>query len=425
MKKILHKILAILAKTILKKYQPKVVGITGSIGKTSAKEAVYAVLKTSFNVRKNIKNYNTEVGVPLTVIGTESAGRNLVKWLGVFIKALMLIILKNKKYPEILVLEMGADKPGDIEYLTKLAPCHVGVLTKIGPSHLEAFKTIDNVSKEKSKIVKHLDKTGFAILNFDDERVKKFAEKTEAKVISFGYDEEASVRALDFEQQGEGIHISGIQFKIQYEGSTVPVMVPNVIGLHQIYSALVAASVGLAFNMNLIQVAEGLKNYKSPKGRMYLVAGANNTLIIDDTYNSSPDAAKAALKALEKLEIGDVKRKVAILGDMLELGDYSEEAHIELGRKAYEAGVILLVCVGKNRELIAKGAKKAGLNENNVIEFEDSKLAREKIQELIEQNDLILIKGSQGARMERVVKVLMKEPERAKELLIRQTKEWV
>ena len=422
MKERLEKLLAYFAKKIIAKYQPKVVGITGSMGKTSAKEAVFSVLKTKFNVRKNIKNYNNELGVPLTIIGTESGGRSPLGWLKVFGTAIWLLIIKRKKYPEVLVLEMGADKPGDIGYLVNIVPCDVGVVTKVGPAHLEAFKTVANIAKEKRKIVTHLAEKGKAVLNWDDPLVKSMADKVKAEVISFGYNEEADVRSQDMSQHGEGLDLAGIKFKIDSKGSVVPIFLPGVVGAHQINSALIGAAVGVAMGMNLIEVSEGLKDYKTPKGRMSLIRGDRDTLIIDDTYNSSPRAAKAALDALAKLNIEQVERKVAVLGDMLELGDYTEEAHRELGKSVAEAGIDYLILVGKYREETARGAVEGGLTE--VIKFEDSLKARQEINDLMKSKDLILVKGSQGSRMERLVKTLMAEPEKAEELLVRQDSSW-
>lgn len=424
MKKLLEKILAFLAGKIVAKYKPQVVGITGSMGKTSAKEAVFAVLATKFNVRKNIKNYNNEIGVPLTIIGEESGGKSAVAWLNILFKAIRLIINYDKEYSEVLVLEMGADKPGDIGYLTEIIHCHVGVVTTIGPAHLEAFKTVENVAKEKQKIVSHLRAEDTAVLNADDLLVKKMHQKTKAKVIFFGYNEAATVRAVELSSQSENLNLSGIKFKIAYSGSTVPIFLPGVVGAHQINAALIAASVGIAFGLNLIEVSEGLKNYTTPRGRMSLVEG-RGTLIIDDTYNSSPKAAEAALEALSKLNVGENSRKVAILGDMLELGDYTDEAHYELGKQAAESGVELLVCVGNFRKETARGGIESGLLNTKIVQFNDSDEASNKIGGLIQLNDLILIKGSQGARMEKVVKALMKEPEHASELLVRQSEEWL
>jgi UDP-N-acetylmuramoyl-tripeptide--D-alanyl-D-alanine ligase len=421
MKKVLEKVLASLAQRIINKYKPKIVGITGSMGKTSAKEAVYAVLKSKFNTRKNIKNYNNELGVPLSIIGHESGGRSLIKWLMVFLKAFRTIFLTDENYPEVLVLEMGADKPGDIEYLVKCFPCDVGVVTRVGPAHLEAFKTVENIAKEKQKIVTLLDKDKLAVLNYDDELVKVMAEKVKCDVMYFGYDENADIYSIDLKHHGEGLGIKGIGFKIAKGGSAVPVLLPGVVGEHQINSALIAATVGLGMGMNLLEITQALKEYKAPRGRMSLVTG-KSCLIIDDTYNSSPKAAFAAVEAVSKLNIDQVARKVAVMGDMLELGDMNDEAHVELGKKIAEAGFDLLIVAGLNKELTAKGAKENGLE--NILKFDDSVKVASEIENIIKQNDLVLVKGSQGSRMERVVKVLMKDSDRAGELLVRQDKSW-
>lgn len=424
MKKALEFALAFFAKKVIQKYKPKVVGITGSIGKTSAKEAVFCVLDGHFRVRQNIKNYNNELGVPLTIIGAESGGMNPIAWMNVFIKATNLLVTKQNDYPEILVLEMGADKPGDIEYLVKIAPCHVGVLTKVSPTHLEAFKTVDAVAKEKEKIFTHIGKDGFAVCNFDDARVRECAKHTEARVISYGFEEGADVRALDLTEMNEQKALIGLKFKIQHDGNAMPAFMPGVIGAHGLYAGLAASGVGLAFGLNLIQVSEGLKKYHAPKGRMNVIAGLKESLIIDDTYNSSPDAAMAALETLKNLNISGINRKVAAFGDMLQLGNLSEDAHRALGKKAAEAGVLMLVCVGTFRSLIAEGAKSAGLNGQNIFQFETSELAGQAMPNLVQSGDLILVKGSQGARMERVVKSIMKNPSEAADLLVRQSAEW-
>jgi len=425
MKHILELILAYLARKIVRKYQPAVIGITGSIGKTSAKEAIYAVLSSKFSVRKNIKNYNNELGVPLTIIGRESGGRSLGAWLGIFFHALLLLIKKDKSYPQILVLEMGADKPGDIEYLIGIAPCHIGVLTKIGPAHLEAFGTVENIAKEKRKIISELDKKDFAVVNFDDELVRKSSVKTEAQIISYGYAEDASVRAIDVQVQKEEETFTGLRFKIQYKGSTVPVFLPGVVGDHQVNSALAAGAVALAKGMNLIEISDGLKKYESPNGRMRLLSGKNETLLIDDTYNSSPDAAKAAVATLLKVKAETGRPAVAILGDMLELGDYTSEAHYQLGEICARGGVDLLVAVGDNKDYIARGAKSAGLDASSIVVLNNSTEAVSKVPKILCAGSVVLIKGSQGSRMEKVSKALLSLKVNAEDVLVRQSEEWL
>jgi UDP-N-acetylmuramoyl-tripeptide--D-alanyl-D-alanine ligase len=423
MKIILQKILALLARKIIKKYQPRVVGITGSIGKTSAKEAVFAVLNKKFRVRQNIKNYNNELGVPLTIIGAKSKGKSIFGWFVVFIKAIKLLITKDGKYPEVLVLEMGADKIGDISYLVEIVKPNISVVTKVSATHLEFFKSLEGVAREKSKIVTALTDSDTAILNFDDKLVMGMKDKTKAKVITFGHKEEADVSAIEFSSATQGTVVKGINFKIKYEGSTVPVFLPHVVGAHQMNAALIGAAVGLALGMNLVDISDGLGSYRSPKGRMNVIAGIKNSTLIDDTYNSSPEAAHKAVESIAKLNLDNLGRKIAILGDMLELGDVSEKEHLDLGKKVAELKYDMLIAVGTFKDDIASGAKKAGFE--NVVTFSDSTRAIEEVSNLIQDNDLILVKGSQGSRMERIVKKLMAEPEKAKELLIRQEKEWI
>lgn len=431
LKKILEKKLRYFAKRILKKYKPEVIGITGSVGKTSTKEVVFAVLEKKFRVRKNIKNYNNEIGVPLTIIGSESGKKNIFIWMIIFLKAYWLIIFKNRNYPEKLVLEMGADHPGDIEYLVKLAPCKIGIITAIGslgPVHLEFFKSVDQLIDEKSNIIKHLSREGIAVLNRDDAHVFPLKRKTNAKIVSFGFVEHADLRASDVSiadhiEIKENKPVSGVRLKLHYKGSMVPVFLPQVLGKHQIYSALCAAAVGTIYDINLADIAEALKGYTPPPGRMRLIPGIKRTMIIDDSYNSSPVATIAALKTLETLHVEEGKRKYAVLGDMTELGTYTEEGHEEIGK--YVARVAdILVTIGEKGKIVAETAKKNNMPEDRVFGFANSERAGRFLQERIKEGDLILVKGSQAMRTEKVVKELMAEPMKAKELLVRQGKTW-
>lgn len=436
MKKILQNILRFFAQKILLKYKPEIVGITGSVGKTSAKEAIYAVLSSQFNVRQNIKSYNNELGTPLTIIGQETGGRSIFKWLKVFWAIFKLLLSKDKNYPQILVLEMGADKVGDIEYLVNLAPPKIGVFTAVTESHLHAFKDLKGVLKEKEKIVTALPKEAIALLNADDENVMSVQNKVKARVMTYGFSDQANIKAgeilftgleQDFcETQYEWeCKIWGTNFKVTYQGSSVPVFLPHCFGKQHAYAALAGIAAGLAYKMNLVDISEALKEFKPPKGRMNLIAGIKYTLIIDDTYNSSPVAVKAALEVLHSINLPTGKRKIAVLGDMLELGELSERAHREIGFKVVEHGFDYLVAVGKESKLMAEAAKEAGMPADHVEYFEDRDKAGIFVQNLIQEGDLILVKGSQGMRMEKIILEIMAEPEKAPELLVRQTGEWL
>jgi len=435
-KKLLQTILRYFSRKILQKYQPEIIGITGSVGKSSAKEAVFAVLASQYNVRQNIKSYNNEIGAPLTIIGAETGGRSIFKWLNVFVQILKLLISKDKNYPQILVLEMGADKIGDIEYLIKLAPPKIGVLTAVTESHLQAFGDLKGVLKEKEKIVTVLPKEATALLNADDENVMSIQNKVKARILSYGFNDQANIKASDLlfiglekdfcETQYEwDCKTWGTNFKASYNGSTVPVFLPHCFGKQHVYAALAGMAAGLAYRMNLVDIAEALRSFKAPRGRMNVIAGIKHSLIVDDTYNSSPTAVKAALEVLCMLSLEPGQRKIAVLGDMLELGERSAAAHREIGFKVVECNFDYLIAVGQEARQIAEACREAGMEYDHVQYFADRDKAGLFVQNIIQANDLILVKGSQGMRMEKIVLEIMAEPEKATELLVRQTGEWL
>src|SRR4030042_3579142 len=344
----LEKILRYFAVRALRRFKPRIVGVTGSVGKTSTKEAVFTVLSAKFRVRKNEKNYNNEIGLPLTVLGLESGGGSFWKWLAILLKFVLVITLESKKrYPEILVLEMGADRPGDIKYLVDFLKPEVGVVTAIGISHLEFFKDRKQIAKEKSTLVKYLVKDGLAVLNFDDKEVRKMAEELKAEKIFYGFSEEANIRAPDiffgYEKTedfygGDLDKIRGISFKLNYDGATVPLRLMQSVGRPQIYSVLAAAAVGVHFGMNLLEIANALKNFQAPAGGLNIIDGIKNTVIIEDSYNAAPQSTLAALEVLEKIE---ARRKLAALGGMLGLGEETEAGHRAVGKKAAEVADVL------------------------------------------------------------------------------------
>jgi len=421
LKKILEKSLFFLAQAILKKYHPKVIGITGSIGKTSTKEAIFTVLKEYFRTRTNIKNYNNEIGLPLTIIGRESPGSDWFGWLKVFWHGIGLLLKEQKNYPEVLVLEMGIDRCGDMEYLTDMAPADIGVETNVSPVHLEYFKTLNKIAEEKSILIKKLNPGGWGVLNADNPLVYAMRNAVRGRFITYGFEREAQVRGLELNLSYKNNSVSGLSFKISYNGAIVPVFLPNVLAKHLAYSVLGATAVGIALDLNLVEVADTLKYFSSPAGRMKLLAGINNSQLIDDTYNASPEATLAALDTLEEIEIEG--KKIAVLGDMLELGDYEIKGHQLVGKRIAEMDLSLLVAVGERSQQIANSALAGGFS-GEVKLFADSLSAGQYLLDKIGGGDLVLLKGSQGMRMERAVKLLLAEPERASELLVRQDANW-
>lgn len=411
---------------ILKKYNPVVVGVTGSIGKTSTKEAINEILKDKLRVRMSIKNYNNEIGLPLTIIGEESPGKSLGGWFRIFSKAAWLLLFKDKNYPQVLILEMGIDRPGDMAYLTKIAPANVGVVTTVSHSHLEYFGSIINIKKEKQVLIEKLNPKGLAVLNFDNDYTREMVEISQVRTLSYGLKPGADIQAQDivYNFTKEGYDLSGINFKLNYQGSIVPVTMKNVMSQTAIYSALAAAAVATYFDLNLIEIARALNNFSLPKGRMNLLSGLKHTFIIDDTYNSAPESALAAVDVLGRIRVDESAKKYAVLGDMLEIGSYTEEGHQLVGQKVLTSKIDYLIAVGERARDFIRGAKEAGMEDDYIFYFDRPDEAARFLQNRIKAGDVLLVKGSQGARMEKLVEELMSEPERADELLVRQEQEW-
>lgn len=426
-KNALISLLKFFSKKIIQKYRPDVIGITGSIGKTSAKETITAVLATKFNVRKSYKNYNNEIGIPLAIIGVEkSPNSSIFGWLKVFWKAKNLLIFTDKNYPEILVLEMGADKSGDIAYLTDIAPCKIGVLTFISHAHTEAFKTIKKIAQEKRVIISHLSRDGYAVLNFDNALIMENANTTKAEIITYGFKEGAMFRATDVNimSDNQTSWPNGLNFKLNFEGNIIPVFLPGAIAEHLIPSALAALAVGNTLGVNLIEATQALAKLEPLAGHMRIIPGIKKTLLIDDTYNSSPEATKSALQTLYKINNPEGTKKIAVLADMLELGPETENAHREIGFKVAEFGIDFLITVGEASKQTAAAAREAGLDDNQIASFANSTEAGKFLQEKLRSGDTVLIKGSQSMRMEKIAKEVMAEPLDAEKLLVRQTDEW-
>jgi UDP-N-acetylmuramoyl-tripeptide--D-alanyl-D-alanine ligase len=420
--KILKKTLRGLAKATLSRYKPKIVGVTGNVGKTSTKIAIEAVLSQKFRVRSSAKNFNNELGLPLSILGNWKKTGNWFFWLKVVIYGFFRIIFKNPSYPEILVLEYGVDKPGDMKYLLNIARPQIGVVTAIGeiPVHVEFFTGKDQLAREKAILINQLPATGFVSLNADDITVYEMKDQTRAQIITFGFSEEADIKITSFETLFSK-NLIGVTFKLGYGGSFIPVRIENVFGISQAYAAASAASIGLIFGVNLVNISEALSTYSSPSGRMKIIPGIKESYIVDDTYNAAPLAAENALKTLNELK---AKRKIAVLGDMLEIGKYTIEAHTKIGKIAAKT-VDILITVGIRGKLIADSARKAGMQKNKIYHFNKIQEAGLFLQDEIKKDDVVLVKASQAARFEKIVKEIMNNPDEAKKILVRQNKEWL
>lgn len=405
MTSLLKKILKRLAIWTIKKYQPGVILITGSVGKTSTKEAVYTLLRNVRKVRSNSGNFNNELGAPLTILGSWLEIKGILFWPKVIIGSLWRLIF-TRPYPELLIMEYAADKPGDIDYLLEIAKPQISIVTAIGemPVHVEFYSGPDAVAREKSKIIAALPATGFGILNFDDEKVSDMKEETRAHTIAFGFNKDADVRINNLENQSEelpsgAVRPVGLSFSLEHAGNFAHIKLAGVFGRAQAYAIAAAACVGIIFGIPLTRIAEELQYYEAPKRRLKLVSGIKGSFILDDSYNASPLSMRAAIETVHELR---AKRKIAILGDMLELGPYTMDAHEQLGRLTRKVFDILIT-VGPRGKLIASGALQAGFDKDRVFSFDEANQARLEAQKLIQKGDLILVKASRALQLDKIV----------------------
>lgn len=419
-RKILEKILCALARPVLRKYRPLVVGITGSVGKSSAKEAVALALSAGYTVRKAEGNYNNEIGIPLTIIGAKSGGRSLFRWVGVFFKWLFLMILPTR-YPQVLVLEMGIDRPGDMGFLLQFVSVNIGIVTQVSSSHLAYFGTLSNIAREKGKLIASLPSDGYAILNADDKRTLKMRDRTKAKVLTYGFDEGADVRADNFLLHREAKRAEGFSLKVNFDGTTVPLRLPKIVAKHHIPAALAAVSVAMALKMNLVDVVTALEAFEPLPGRLRLLPGRDNTFLLDDTYNASPESTRAALEVMGGLM---APRKIVVLGDMLELGPEAVKEHVGLAMAIRDSGAHIVVTVGKHMRALHERLLEEGFSRKQVLWMPDPLSAVEPLLNIIRSDDLILIKGSRGLRMEKITEQLLVDPRTAGSFLCCQSDDW-
>ena len=427
MKSFFKKIVVVLleweARFVLKKYKPRIIAVTGSVGKTTTKDATYALLAPSFHVRKSEKSFNSEIGIPLTILGVPNAWSNVIHWVKNLVDGFGLILLSSD-YPRVLVLEVGADRPGDIEHLASWLTPETVVLTRFPdvPVHVEYFDSPQHLIEEKMHLVKALKQDGVLILNFDDEKMHAISPPRKGSLLTYGIHEGADVLCTDIkETYDKNGMVSGMSFLVTYQKSSEKVLLRGALGKQHVYPILAALAVGISEGLTLSAIVSELHTYTSPPGRMRLIAGVNDSLIIDDTYNASPVAVAEALKVLS--EVKTEGKKIAVLGDMLELGNYSVPAHKDIGVLVVESAD-QLITVGIRSRYTAETANRKRMKKKNITTVNDAQDAGKELEAMVGKGDIILVKGSQSMRMERVVEMLMAEPERAKELLVRQDDVW-
>jgi len=410
------------AKIVLRRTKPTIIAVTGSVGKTSTKDAIYSVLRNYKRVRKSQKSFNSDIGVALSVLGLQNAWGNPVFWLWNIIEG-MVVALFSRDYPEILVLEVGVDRPGDMRRITQWLKPNIVVITRLPdvPVHVEYFDSPEAVCEEKLALRDALVSDGVFIYNHDDTKLQVAASETRQSTIGFSrYVPSHFTAGKDKIIYRDDMPI-GTEFTISHVETTVQAVVKDTVGVAAAYTYAAAAAVASQFGIGLEDVVKTIATHTPPPGRMRVLSGIKGSTIIDDSYNSSPIATELALQTVK--ELTGFTRKVVVLGDMMELGRFSSAEHERIGVLVAQCADVLLT-VGVRSRKTAEGALENGLSEKNIYQYEYADRASRELQNIIMPGDLILIKGSQSIRAEKIVEEVMTEPERASELLVRQDKNW-
>jgi UDP-N-acetylmuramoyl-tripeptide--D-alanyl-D-alanine ligase len=355
-----------------RKLNLRVIGITGSVGKSTTKEVIAEVLSQRYRTLKSPGNLNNEIGLPLT-------------------------LLKLGTGHERAVLEMGFYVPGEIKFLCDIALPSVGVVTNIGTVHAERAGSQEDIARGKSELVQSLPPApeGTAVLNYDDPWVRWMADKTEARVFSYGLDPQAELWADEVESEG----LEGIRFRIHYQDEVLHTRAP-MIGQHSVHTALRATAVGLVEGLSWQEIFDGLQHGHTQL-RLVAVRTESGAMLLDDTYNASPESMLAALNMLEEMD----GHKIAVLGDMLELGQYEKQGHEMVGVRAARVAEVLIT-LGTRAHMIAASARKAGMNSENIFEFEEIEYVTDWLRTNLTDRDAVLLKGSHGLRMDRITSAL-------------------
>ncbi len=412
-------LLAYLAREVVAKYKPTVVMVTGSVGKTSTKDAVVAALSPRFFLRGSEKSYNSEFGVPLTVFGMKNPWHNIASWLAVLKSALGLLFFPNH-YPNLLVLEVGADRPGDLAKILRIATPDAVIVTRLPdvPVHVEAYPTPHAVRDEEFSPAYYLAPAAPLIICADDPHATARAVRVAARVITYGFAPEADVRLSDVSYLSQSGQIIGMQAQVTTAEGTGEIVVKGSIGTTQLLPIAAALAAAISLGATLAESIAALANYEPPPGRGRVFAGKNGMTLIDDSYNASPAAVEEALANLK--EFPSRGRKVAVLGDMLELGRYSVTEHQRIGVLAAHAADII-VSVGIRAR--ALGAAALAVKECCTFQYDNSETAAKEIVQNLEAGDVVLIKGSQSVRTERIVEALLANPADLPRI-VRQESEW-
>jgi UDP-N-acetylmuramoyl-tripeptide--D-alanyl-D-alanine ligase len=356
-----------------KRHPIPLIAVVGSNGKTTTKEMTAGILERRYKVMKNSGNLNNLIGLPLSLLKMNSRDR-------------------------MAVLEMGMNRKGEILRLTQIAEPDRGILTNIGPVHLEGLGSIQGVMEAKGELLEGMGTRGILIFNADDPRVVELSKGFRGEKTSFGVRNPADWMATDIATGEDG----RVSFQLQGRAGTTPISL-QLLGRHQVYNALAAAAATSSLGVEIETIKEGLEVFPSPPMRMELLTLGEGIKIINDAYNANPPSMESALLALEEVTRG---RKIAVLGDMWELGAYAEQAHRELGRAVKERGVDLLFLLGQFAHQVAQGAQEAGMDPQAIYLGKDHHDVSLHLSGIVKKGDWVLIKGSRIMKMEEIIKEL-------------------
>ncbi len=372
--------LAQIAAAYRRMFEGRVCAVTGSVGKTSTKDMIASVLAREFSVQKTFENFNNEIGLPLTILGL-------------------------KKEHTALVAEMGMRGFGEIDYLAEILKPDVGVITNIGVSHIEKLGSQENIFKAKMEMAKHIKQGGTLVLNGDDKFLGPIDKYENINIMKFGIEnEEADVWAGSVKIKEDG---TGVEFELHIKNIPCEIYMVkiNVPGVHNIYNALCAACVGLSFNMNISDIIDGIGEYEPSGMRQNITLAEGGFKIINDAYNASPDSMKASIEMLDSLPCEG--KKIAVLGDMFELGENSAEYHAGMGRIFSKTNADILVTVGELAKNIASAAEG-----KSSVSFDEKEEAIKYLEDILAPGDILLIKASRGMRLEEIAEELLKRREK-------------
>jgi UDP-N-acetylmuramoyl-tripeptide--D-alanyl-D-alanine ligase len=356
-----------LARFHRQRFNIPIIAITGSNGKTTTKDMVAAVLSNQFQVLKTNANYNNEIGLPLT-------------------------LLQLTKQHEVAVVEMGMRGRGQISQLANIALPTIGIITNVGETHLELLGSIENIAAAKAELLDVIPENGLAILNGDNTYVREMSKQAKSRILLFGL-EQGDIKADNIEMTAQNM-----KFLCYFGNNEFSVEIPTT-GRHNVYNGLAAIALGLELGMTSESICSGLKNFNASPMRLH-IEKLGNYLVVNDAYNASPMSMLAAIETLVEVAEG---RKVAVLGDMLELGSIAVVAHEKLGDKLAQSHVDIVITVGELAANIAKRASLCGIDK--VVACSNHEEAQEVLNKLLKPGDTILIKGSRGMKMETIIKI--------------------